>query len=233
MTCEESDGKGPKIVCITGGYGKLGTSLATAFKAAGDTVLITGRDKSRLLKAGERLECETLQQDVTREEDAQKLHDYLHEKHGRLDVLINNAAMLRGGPVEQMPPRDFLQVLTVNIHGPFLCTQALLPLLKASPTPLVLNISSTSGHRPDPGMAAYNASKFGLRGLTDTMRLELRKHNIRVTSLSPSSLHFGDGRDCIEGSGLKGEDLADIAVYLSRSPGRALVRDIEVWATNP
>lgn len=222
-----------QVVCITGGYGKLGLAFASAFIQAGDEVIITGRDESKLKQAANNLKCQFHQTDVTDSSDLTALKEFIEAKHHRLDVLINNAAYFTRGYVADLDPDGFLQALKTNLYGPFLCTKMLLPLLRKSDNPLILNISSTSGHRADPGSSAYNASKFGLMGFTEALRKELRKENIRVTSMSPSAIFFGDDNDRGQGARLNGTDIAEAAVFLAKSKGRALFRDIEMWATNP
>jgi 3-oxoacyl-[acyl-carrier protein] reductase len=211
------------VVCITGGFGKLGTAFAKAFRAEGWQVLVTGRNIRDT-------EFDSFKHDVTSEEDTGALYDYIADKYGHLDLLINNAAVFHGGKVDVVTPADFLSSLTVNLYGPYLTTHYLLPLLSKAPSPMIINVSSTSGHRADPGSSAYNASKFGLMGFTESIRKELRKQNIRVTSLSPSSIYFGEPAS---EKRLNGSDIAQAAVFLAKSPASALYRDIEMWVTNP
>jgi len=212
-----------RIVCITGGFGKLGTSFAKAFTEEGWDVLITGRNVRET-------EFDSFKHDVTSEEDTKALHSYIADKYGHLDLLINNAVVFHGGNVDTVQPEDFLDSLTVNLYGPYLTTYYLLPLLKKASSPMIINVSSTSGHRADPGSSSYNASKFGLMGFTEAIRKELRKINIRVTSLSPSSIYFGEPAS---EKRLNGSDIAQAAVFIANSPGSALFRDLEMWATNP
>jgi len=223
-----------RVVVITGGYGKLGRCFARAFRAADDEVVLTGRDARRLAASAEELGCEHAVLDVTDRAAIAALREQLQERHGRVDVLINNAASFGGnGPLPEADPDQFDAALRCNIYGPFAVTQALLPLLGAAPTALVINVASTSGHRADAGSAAYNASKFGLLGFTEAIRKELRQENIRVTSLSPSAIDFStDAPRGGAGARLHGDDVADDARWLADAPPRALVRDIELWACN-
>ncbi|MBZ0264007.1 SDR family oxidoreductase [bacterium] len=223
-----------KLVCITGGYGKLGISFGKAFANAGWEVLITGRNTTKLKKSAREYGWLSFPLDVTNENESRALASYIESKQSKLDVLINNAAAFNSGAVKDLKPEQFLETITTNIYGPFLLTHILYPLLLKAENPIIFNVSSTSGHRADANTSAYNASKFGLMGFSEALRKEARRDNIRVTTLSPSSINFAD--DALEtgkGARLHGDDIAEIAVFLAEAKGRALFRDIEIWATNP
>lgn len=222
-----------RIVCITGGYGRLGKEFAKAFLANNDTVILTGRDAAKLETAASKLGCDSCKHDVTSIDQTEGVRSYIKENYNKLDVLINNAGIMRSRPVAQMPPKLFEQVIMTDLYGPYLSTHALLPLLKKSDNALIINIASTSGHRADPGASAYNAAKFGLLGFTEAIRKELRQFDIRVTSISPSSISYENDPEKGKGAALNGNDIAEAAVYLANSRGRVLFRDIEMWATNP
>lgn len=225
-----------RTIVITGGYGRLGRCFAQAFIAQGDAVILTGRNEVRLQAAAEDLGAAASHQlDHAIHEQVNTFADWLNEHHPQVDVLINNAAqMAGGGSLPEVNPHTFTQMVHGNICGPFFMTQALLPHLNRSDAPLVINVSSTSGHRADAESAAYNASKFGLMGLSEALRKDLRRQGIRVTTLSPSSINY-DAEAATGGKGalLHGDDIADAALWLANAPPRALVRDIELWATNP
>lgn len=221
------------LVLITGGYGRLGREFAQAFTEDGWSVLLTGRDRDKLGAAAMEAETDYQVLDVTQEDQVLGTKRYVEERYGKLDVLINNAAVMRSEPVETMAPALFLKSITTNLYGTFLCTHHFLPLLKKSDHALVINVASTSGHRADAGSAAYNASKFGLRGFTEALRKELRKNDIRVTSISPSLIRYREAPTQGKGAGLNGRDVADAALFLANAPGRSLFIDLEMWATNP
>lgn len=207
-----------RVVCITGAHGRLGREFAKAFDSEGWEVVKTGRHD----------DC--FPHDVCSEDDTIKLRDHIAEKYGHLNLLINNAAVFHSGAVDKIKPEQFLDALKTNIYGQYLQVHYLLPLLKKADSPMIINVSSTSGHRADPGSSAYNASKFGLRGFSDSIRKELRKFDIRVTTLSPSSIYFGDPPSDTK---LNGSDIAKAALFLANSSSSALYQDLEMWATNP
>jgi len=225
-----------RIIVITGGYGRLGRCFARAFVAAGDHVVLTGRDTDKLAAAATELDCaEHRQLDVSDRAQIAALREHLAAGAGRVDVLLNNAASFAAwGPLEELDETAFEEALRTNIVGPCALTRALLPLLEAAPAPLVVNVASTSGHRADPQTPAYNAAKFGLLGFTEAIRKDLRRRGIRVSSLSPSAIAFDeDAAEGGKGARLHGDDVADTARWLADAPLRALVRDVELWATNP
>lgn len=225
-----------RIVCITGGYGNLGRCFARAFQAAGDSVILSGRDEQRLAAAAAELGVDDdLVLDVCDHEQIAALAVHVQERYGRLDILINNAAVMgAGGRLDDVDADAFAHMVHTNICGVMFCTQALLPLLRASDAGLVINVASTSGHRADARSAAYNASKFGLLGFTEAIRKDLRRDGIRVSSLSPSSIDFSaDAATGGHGARLHGDDVAAAALDLADLPPRALVRDVELWACDP
>jgi 3-oxoacyl-[acyl-carrier protein] reductase len=99
----------------------------------------------------------------------------------------------------------------------------------------VFLISSMSGKKGDPGSASYNASKFGLQGFAQALTYEVRQSNIRVMVLNPSSVNTGVDEGPPHGKGLKlhAADIAATIVHLASLPGRTLIRDMDIWGTNP
>ena len=225
-----------RTIVITGGYGRLGRCFAQAFIANGDAVILTGRDAKRLETATAELGAAACHQlDHAIPEQVTAFAAWLGEHHPQVDVLINNAARMGGGgSLADVDAGIFADMVHSNICGPFYMAQALLPHLTRSDAPLVINISSTSGHRADAESAAYNASKFGLMGLSEALRKDLRRQGIRVTTLSPSSINYAaEAATGGKGARLHGDDIAAAALWLASAPPRTVVRDIELWATNP
>ena len=225
----------PRTVLVTGGYGNLGQCFAKTFIAAGDRVILTGRDTERLASATAELGCSAhYSMDVLDRNQVHAVAEQAKGIFGRVDVLINNAGLMgAGGTLETVDPDAFNAVVTTNICGTMNCCQAFQPLLEAAETALVVNVVSTSGHRADAHSAAYNASKFGLMGFSESLRKDWRSKGIRVSTLSPSSIAFGDQPKHGKGARLHGDDVAQAALDLANLPARVLVRDVELWATNP
>jgi 3alpha(or 20beta)-hydroxysteroid dehydrogenase len=126
--------------------------------------------------------------DVTQAEDWQRVVDGIAASEGRLDVLVNNAAILRVGGLLDTTPETFLEVVRVNQLGPFLGMRAAAPLLMASGRGSIVNLSSTQGLEGFVGLIAYVASKFAVRGMTKAAALELAPHGVRVNSVHPTGI---------------------------------------------
>lgn len=180
-----------KVVVITGGSRGIGLALAKAFSQAGYQVVITGRELKRLqaaakqLKAGKR-EVVPLQCDVRDLNSIQELFRKIRQKHSQIDVLVNNAGVAHAlAPVEKLSVETWREVIETNLTGMFLVTRAALPLMQAGST--IVNNLSVAAVQPFPGMAAYNASKFGALGFTQALREDLRKRGIRVLALLPGA----------------------------------------------
>lgn len=180
-----------RVAVITGGSRGIGLALASAFSQACYTVLITGRDLKRLqaaarqLKAG-KAEVLVIQCDVRDSGSVEKLFAELSQKYSRIDVLVNNAGVAHAlAPVEKLPIETWREVIETNLTGTFLVTRAALPLMHAGST--IVNNLSIAAVQPFPGMAAYNASKFGAMGFTQALREDLRKRGIRVLALLPGA----------------------------------------------
>jgi 3-oxoacyl-[acyl-carrier protein] reductase len=134
-----------------------------------------------------------------------------------------------------MPLDLWNEVIETNLTGVFLTTQSFLPGMIAKERGDIFMIASMSGKKGDPGAGAYAASKFGLQGFSQALTYEVRKHNIRVMVLNPSSVNKGldDGPDHGKGLHLHAADLAATLVHLACLPGRTLFRDMDIWGTNP
>jgi 3-oxoacyl-[acyl-carrier protein] reductase len=127
------------------------------------------------------------------------------------------------------------RVIDTNLTGVFTTTKAFLPGMIAKGRGDIFMISSMSGKKGDPGGSAYAASKFGLQGFSQALNYEVRKHNIRVMVLNPSSVDTGQDEGPLHGPGLRlhAADLAATIVHLCRLPGRTLFRNMDIWGTNP
>ena len=126
--------------------------------------------------------------DVTSAASWDAVVDATTDRFGRLDVLVNNAGIVRTGLIEAMSEQDYLDVVRVNQVGCFLGMQAAIPALKASGIGAIVNVSSTAGFEGVPGCVAYVASKFAVRGMTKVAAIELGPHGIRVNSVHPGTI---------------------------------------------
>jgi 3alpha(or 20beta)-hydroxysteroid dehydrogenase len=178
-----------KVALITGGARGMGKSHARHFVAEGASVVIGDvlDDKGRAVAEGlDR--CRYVHHDVTSEDDWAASVAATLDAFGRLDVLVNNAGILRHGPVAEMAPDEFRRVIDVNLVGTWLgIRQAVAPMTAAGGGSIV-NISSIEGFAGAAGLSAYSASKFGVRGLTRSAAQELGPVGIRVNSVHPGGV---------------------------------------------
>jgi NAD(P)-dependent dehydrogenase (short-subunit alcohol dehydrogenase family) len=170
-----------RVAVVTGGGSGIGLAIARAFAVAGATVVIAGRDGARLASAAEPIGAEAVPTDVTREEDVAALFGRVGERHGRLDVLVNNAEDLDLGAWDE--------TMAINVRGLITCIKHAVPLLKRTPGSSIVNMSSLMGLRGYPMRSAYTASKFAVIGITEAVAQELGPHGIRVNALCPGAVH--------------------------------------------
>jgi 3-oxoacyl-[acyl-carrier protein] reductase len=226
-----------KNAVVTGASRGIGLAVAKALHEAGANVAITGREDRTLQAAagsiGPRARgfvCD--QQDRA---SIEAMADHVLQAMGPPDVLVNNAGVMRGAPVAEMSPELWNEVLQTNLTGVFLTTRAFLPSMLELPRADIFMISSMSGKKGDPGAAAYAASKFGLQGFSQALMYEVRKHDIRVMVLNPSSVAKDEDDTAEFGPGLHlhARDLAATIVHLAQLPGRTMFRDMDIFGTNP
>lgn len=142
--------------------------------------------KARIVKASI-VEC-----DVTELKSVEALAKHVETTFHRLDILVNNAGIgVDSGPLHQLAPEMWDDVLNTNLRGVYYCIRSLAPLMINSKARAghIINISSLAGKNPVPNLAAYSASKWGLNGLSYSVAEELRQHNIRVSVICPGSVH--------------------------------------------
>jgi NAD(P)-dependent dehydrogenase (short-subunit alcohol dehydrogenase family) len=187
---ETSELKG-KVALVTGGSRGLGRAIAEALADEGCKVVITGRDERALAEASaaigrKRGSVFARHCDVRNPESVATLATAIRKQFGRVDILVNNAGIAHAlATVDQLSIEAWREVIETNLTGLFLVTRAALPLMHAGGT--IVNNLSISAKVVFPGMAAYNASKHGVLGFTDTLREELRPRDIRVVGLLPGA----------------------------------------------
>lgn len=180
---------GRRVALITGGCGAIGRALITRLQAAGYlTVALDLPDALPDPDAGNARADgaeDLVGADITDPDDVAKAIAGILERHGRLDLLINNAGVTALGTLETTPPDVFEQVMAVNLHGAVHCTQAALPALEAA-RGRVVAMSSVAGFAPVIGRPAYVASKHAVTGLFRSLRPELATRGIGVTVVHPT-----------------------------------------------
>jgi 3alpha(or 20beta)-hydroxysteroid dehydrogenase len=179
-----------KIAIITGGARGMGAETSRLFVAEGASVVIADLLETEGQALAEELgdAASFRRLDVSNEDDWQQLVTETLQRFGRLDVLVNNAAVLVFGAVEQLAKADFERTLAVNLTGTFLGIQAVAPIMREQRAGSIVNISSVDGLRGVNALAAYVSSKWGVRGLSKVAALELGPHGIRVNSVHPGGV---------------------------------------------
>ena len=179
-----------RVVLVTGGARGMGASHAGHLTALGARVVIGDvRDAAgEAVAAGLGPACRYVHHDVTSEADWTAAVEATLAAFGQLDVLINNAGILRFSPVTEMASAAFREVLEVNLVGAWLGIRAVAGPMKAAGRGSIVNISSVEGFAGAAGLAAYSSSKFGLRGLTRVAARELGPYGIRVNSVHPGGI---------------------------------------------
>ncbi|MCY1430973.1 3-alpha-(or 20-beta)-hydroxysteroid dehydrogenase [compost metagenome] len=179
-----------KIAIITGGARGMGAETARLFVAEGAHVVIADlleqEGEALAAELGEAASFQRL--DVSCEENWQNVVRATVERHGRIDVLVNNAAVLVFGAIEQLSKAEFERALSINLTGTFLGIHSVAPLMREQGRGSIVNISSVDGLRGVNALAAYVSSKWGVRGLTKVAALELGPHGVRVNSVHPGGV---------------------------------------------
>ncbi|MFD0902851.1 glucose 1-dehydrogenase [Actinomadura sediminis] len=174
-----------KVAIITGAARGQGAAEARMFAGAGAKVVLTDVQDGTGVAASIGPAAAFVRHDVTSADDWARAVGTARERFGRVDVLVNNAGLWRTAPVEEETRARFEQMLQVNLVGPFLGVQAVVPAMREAGGGSIVNVSSTAGLRGIRGHAAYGSSKFGLRGLTRSAALDLAADGIRVNSVHP------------------------------------------------
>jgi len=185
-----------RSVLITGGSRGLGLVIARLVAAEGARVTIVARDADELerarqilLPAGGDITC--VVGDVSKPAHAESMVREVVERTGRIDVLINNAGVIRVGPLAHMDPADFEEALGVHFRGPLHAMLTALPVMRRQAFGRIVNIASVGGQVAVPHLAPYCASKFALVGLSDSIRAEVARAGIYVTTVTPGLMRTG------------------------------------------
>ena len=162
----------------------------------------------------------------------------VQQELGNIDILINNAGIATFGKFLELEPEAWEKQVKVNLFGVYYMIRAVLPQMIERQTGDIINISSTAGLRGSALTSAYSSSKFAVMGLTESLMQEVRRHNIRVTALNPSTVVtdlaknsnlINDNEDRL----IHPEDFAELIIAQLKLNRRVFVKDAALWATNP
>jgi len=227
-----------KKALVTGGSAGIGRAIAAAFRKEGADVAITGRRKDALEATARELDVWALPGDVSVEADCVATVERFVERHGRIDVLVNNAGFGHFAPLVEMEREAFEAVFATNVTGAMMMAREAARHFIRQKGGHLINISSTSGLKGGRNSTAYSSSKFALRGMTECWRDELRRHDVRVTLVNPSevltdfSKNAGRQQEHSDKK-LRPAEIADALVGALKIDERGFVPEFSVFATNP
>jgi 3-oxoacyl-[acyl-carrier protein] reductase len=216
-----------QVAVVTGAGRGIGAAIARELSGLGATVVLCGRTRAALESVAQAIarsggKADSVPCDVRSLQSVEAAAKHVEGSFGRVDVLVNNAGIGGfGGPLHQLPPDAWDQILNTNLRGVYYMTRAFAPLMIRARSGHIINISSLAGKNALPNGAAYAASKWGLNGLSYSLAEELRGHNIRVAVVCPGSTNTDltphAGKD--HSKMLQPEDVAHtVAMLVTQSP---------------
>lgn len=226
-------------VLITGGSSGIGKETAIQFIAKGAKVVITGRDETKLNQIATEIGAIPLAFDISDLKSIpQKAKEALTLLGGKIDTLVNNAGIGVFPILGDITEADLLNVYNTNVFGLALLTQELLPMFKTQQSGNIINIGSTASLKGFARGSVYAASKFAVRGMTQSWQAELRPDNIRVSLINPSEVTTAFAATSRkerneESNKLGSEDIAQTILSVVEMRDKGFVPEVTVWATNP
>lgn len=232
-----------KTALITGAGRGIGRATAIAFAKEGIHIGLVGRTSENLENVSKELEQFDVNvtmavADVSNNDSVIAAVDHIKSELGSIDILVNNAGIAKFGKFLALSPEEFKHIMDVNLMGVYYVTRAVLPEMIEKNAGDIINIGSTAGGKGGPMSSAYSASKFAIHGLTESLMLEVRKHNIRVSTLEPSTVatDLAFEENLTNGnpeSVLQPSDLADVMVAQLKLHPRVLLKSSVLFSTNP
>lgn len=230
-----------KIAFVTGGTKGIGYAIAESLVKNGASVFVCSRTRedvekavaslSQIGKAAGKL-C-----DVRDEAQVRNALESCEKNLGGVDIVINNAGIgINGKTVEEINGDEFRETIETNLLGVYYASHYAIPMMKKRGGGYIINISSLAGQNAHPGMAAYNASKFGLNGFSEAMMQEVRHDNIKVSYICPGSVNTSFGNDTPSEEKawqIQPEDIAQVVVDLLSMDERVLPSKVEMRPSKP
>ena len=226
---------------VTGATKGIGRAIAEALATAGADVVVSARTAGDVERVAAELDGSGsgrvvgVPADVSRSDECGRLIGAAVQELDRLEVLVNNAGVGIFGSIEELSVDDWQTQIDTNLRGVFCCSQAAVPHLKATEG-WIINIGSLASRNSFAGGTGYNASKFGLLGMTEAMMLDLRHSGIRVSIIMPGSVNttfsdheVGPGREWALGA----DDVAAATLHLLSYPDSSLVSRVEMRPSRP
>ena len=231
-----------KNALITGAGKGIGKAIAIALAKEGVNVILVSRTQADV----DQLAAETtalgvkslaLSADVSDINSINNAVEKAFAEFKSIDILINNAGIAAFGNFMTLEPTEWEKIIQVNLMGTYYTTRAVLPNMIERQTGDIINISSTAGLNGNALTSAYSASKFAVLGLTDSLMQEVRKHNIRVTALTPSTVATDLALDLKLTDGnpdkvMQSEDVAELIIAQLKLSRRVFIKNSSIWSTN-
>ncbi|TAI47695.1 SDR family oxidoreductase [Flagellimonas allohymeniacidonis] len=228
-----------KVVYITGGTKGIGLGVAQSLLQQGMKVAISGRSDESVSKTlaslGNTANVLGIKADVTRIKDEEAAVEEILKTWGRLDVVLANAGVGHFAPIDEMSDDKWHQMIDINLNGVFHTLKASVEALKKSEG-YYMTLASLAGTNFFASGAGYNATKFGVVGFTQAAMLDLRKYNIKVTTIMPGSVatHFNNNEPSEKDAWkIQPEDIGELVIDLLKMHPRTLPSKIEVRPTRP
>ncbi len=232
-----------KNALITGAGKGIGKAVAIALAKEGVNLILVSRtqnDIDQLASETAQLGVKTLAlaADVSDINSINNAVEKALAEFKHIDILINSAGIASFGKFLELEPEAWERIIQVNLMGTYYTTRAIIPNMIERQTGDIINISSTAGLNGNALTSAYSASKFAVLGLTDSLMQEMRKHNIRVTALTPSTVATDMAKDLNLTDGnpekvMQSEDMADLIVAQLKLNRRVFIKNSSIWSTNP
>ncbi|KQB43142.1 3-oxoacyl-[acyl-carrier protein] reductase [Flavobacterium daejeonense] len=232
-----------KNALITGAGKGIGKAIALALAKEGVNVILLARTQEEIdnvaAKARSlRVKALALTADVADMDSVNAAVEKALAEFKTIDILINNAGIAAFGKFLELEPADWERIIKVNLMGTYYMTRAVVPNMIERQTGDIINISSTAGLAGNAMTSAYSASKFAVLGLTDSLMQEMRKHNIRVTALTPSTVATDMAKELNLTDGnpekvMQAEDMAELIIAQLKLNRRVFIKNSSIWSTNP
>lgn len=237
-----ADNTGKSIAIVTGGNRGIGRGIAEALLGAGWRVCFCSRSPESVEAAERELRdrfgdaVTGRAVDVRNEREVDGFVEETLREEGRIDCLVNNAGLGIFAPVDELTGDQWRETIETNLSGCFYFLRAVAPAMKRQGSGWIFNIASLAGKNPFAGGGAYNASKFGLIGLSEAAMLDLRPHGVRVAAILPGSVDTGfslQRRHQDRSWMLKPEDIGSMVLHLLGYPPHALPSLVEMRPAKP
>lgn len=235
-----------RTVVVTGGSRGIGRILSLRLAKERAKIVITGRNEKDLGDTTKEIRRFTenilpIKADISVYDDVKKIVKETINRFDNIDYLINNAAIMTHKYLKDFNVEEWKKVLDVNVAGTFMMCREVLPYMqKLSSTTggTIINVASMSGRHGYERGSAYSASKFALTGFAESLFKEVREYNIRVMNIYPSMVDTSMKEESsLKGMGkgvyMRAEDVADSIIFAMKLPQRAMLKEIEIWGTNP